>query len=114
MKLFVYTLKVKDARDPKNIKTWDKYKGIYNGRTFDLTISHECAKKLAYEVKEFPVTLTISDKDYFVKREHYVTKDGRKGSKLVIAILGYDAWEPAEFEKRTIDDYIAEDAKEAK
>lgn len=114
IKLFVYKSKVKDTRDPNNIKTWEKFKGVYNERTFDLNISKECAKKLDYEVNFYPVTLTISDDDYFVKRERYTTKDGRVASKLVIAVLGYDMWTPAQFKKRTLDDFIAEEAKEEK
>ena len=108
VELFVYKTKITDNKDPRNTKSWDKYKVSYKGFNFDMYFTEECRKTFEYEVKEFPITLSVEDDDYFLKKKTYKRNDGTNGSKWVMVISGYEKFTKAEFKKRTIDDVVDE------
>ena len=105
--LFFYTAKATDKRDTAHVKTWTTYKASMEGYTFDVVISDDCMKKLNKEISDFPVTLTISDDDYFTKKRHYVTKSGREATKVVLVLMNFQSWKPAQFEKHTLEEVLA-------
>ena len=112
IKLFIYTQKVTDARDPKNVKTWDKYKASYQNHTFDIILTKDLHNRLDYELKQeklgMPILMTLDDTQYFTKKRRYTRKDGTEGMKTVIVISDYVALEQTEFETKTLDDIVAE------
>lgn len=116
IKLFVYTQRVTDARDPKNVKTWDKYKASYQKHTFDIILTKDFHNQLDYMLKQeklvMPILMTLDDTQYFTKKRHYTRKDGTDGTKTVIVISDCVALEQAEFENKTLDDIVAELDKE--
>ena len=105
--LFFYTAKATDRRDPAHVKTWTTYKASMDGYTFDVILSDECLKKLNREITtDYPVTLTVSDDDYFTKKRHYVTKAGKEATKVVLVLMNFQAWKPAQFEKHTLEEVL--------
>lgn len=116
IKLFIYTQKVTDARDPKNVKTWDKYKASYQKHTFDVVFTKDLHRQLDYELKQekliMPILMTLDDTQYFTKKRRYTRKDGTEAMKTVIVISDYVALEQTEFENKTLDDIVAELDKE--
>ena len=116
IKLFIYTQKVTDARDPKNVKTWDKYKASYQKHTFDIILTKDLHNRLDYELKQeklvMPILMTLDDTQYFTKKRRYTRKDGTEAMKTVIVISDYVALEQTEFETKTLDDIVAELDKE--
>lgn len=108
VELFIYKTKIVDNKDPRNTKTWDKYKVSYRGYNFDMYFSEECRKRFEYEVKEFPVILMVEDTDYFIKKKTFKRNDNTTGKKWVLVVSDYNEFKKAEFRKRTIDDVINE------
>ena len=86
IKLFIYTQRVTDARDPKNVKTWDKYKASYQKHTFDIILTKDLHNRLDYELKQeklvMPILMTLDDTQYFTKKRHYLT-----GAKLKLNMI---------------------------
>lgn len=116
IKLFIYTQRVTDARDPKNVKTWDKYKASYQKHTFDVILTKDLHNRFEYALKQqklvMPILMTLDDTQYFTKKRHYTRKDGTDANKTVIVISDYMSLEQTEFENKTLDDIVAELDKE--
>lgn len=88
----------------KNGSTFVKFLAKHGDRTYDVAISKRFIASVAdYHEWQLPESVTLSEDDYFIKDREYTKKDGTKGIKQVVVLLGCQSHEPTKFEKRSFD-----------
>lgn len=106
--IFVYS---KTFRS-KNGSVFSKLKGSTRGFAFDINLSKDADKKLSEKGLSFPIELTLEDKDYFIKRKSYTSRDGEEKIKDIIVIKDFQEAKQGGFTTKTLSDLVAERASE--
>lgn len=79
-----------------------KFLAKHGNKTYDVVISKRFVSSVSdYHEWQLPESVTLSDADYFFRDNTFTRKDGTKGTKLVLVLLGCQGHEPYHFEKRS-------------
>lgn len=74
--------------------------------TFECTIEKNTLKRLQREFNEYPIEVTFSSEQYFIKKEKTTKKDGTPFTRQYLVLLDYMSAEQGTFEKYSIEDAI--------
>lgn len=81
-----------------------KFLAKHGDKTYDVVISRRFVSSVSdYHEWQLPESVTLSEDDYFIKDKEYTRKDGTKGTKMVLVLLGCQGHEPTKFEKRSFE-----------
>lgn len=114
MKVLLYfkTVKTKEGNKFKMplVKVGER---VFDATIKGTTLEEQIKPDMRLKKLEFPVELELGEapdyEDYFIKKEHFVRKDGTKGTKNVICILGYLDISQGQFPpKQTLDELVKE------
>ena len=99
--------------DNINNLRFQKDKIAYKAKTLDAIFSNEAKDLLKGEMAKqglkYPVELSLSSHDYFIKKKEYTRKDGTQGEKYVVVITGFQSLAQGEFpQNKTLDDVVDE------
>ena len=75
--------------------------------TISTKLSNDVKAKLQLSGVKFPMSITLKDEDYFITKEEYQDSEGLTKIKTVCVLTDYESVEKLEFEKVTLDDYLA-------
>ena len=108
MDILLYQQQIDDTKH--NLK-WKKDKVSYRHKNFDAVIEtkfKETIKSAITAGLDYPLLLTLEDKDYFVKMKKFTRKDGTEGQKPVIVIRNAQEITQGEFENKSLDEVCDE------
>lgn len=101
--IILYTKKIHNS---KNNTTFDKPYISYRNKRLECVLAKSVRDRILKEGLQYPLSLDIDEKDYFMKRVRYTRNDGTNGVKSQLVLLGFSNPKPAHFEKITLDSVI--------
>lgn len=103
--IIIYQRKIINKKN-KNAVFYKDF-ALYDGITYETTLSNDAKKQVQQSGVEFPIALSIDDGDYFLKSKRFVRSDGTMGRKWVLVILNCHDIKHTEFKKMTLEEITA-------
>lgn len=92
----------------KDNREFFKYLLSYRGKTYNCNFKNETKEKFLNDIKvsnlDYPVFVDLEDKDYFIKKEKRITKDGEAYDNHIVCIMAYQRLSEGTYPKgKTLD-----------
>ena len=86
---------------------WDNYFAMNaDNISIKVNLTDDAKKAIMMSGIDFPLAITLDDKDYFITNDSYTNNDGVKVKVAVCVIMSFTKIEKADLEKKSLADYF--------
>ena len=105
----------KKAMKGKDNNKFDTYFAMNaDNISIKVNLTDDAKKDILKSGIDFPLSITLDDKDYFITNDTYTNNDGVKVKVAVCVIMSFTNIEKADLEKKSLSDYFKDKQLEDK